>query len=135
MYSTYTADNIILSQIWDTKNTETNVSTTVSQKIRLGYRCHYLNSRTFFLLLQTGHTGQPLESLIFIGPTFYQRLKHLVDDKIHARARGPVTQLTRQPLEGRARAGGLRMGVSFFCVLMHVMYNKIFWCRRWSAIV
>jgi DNA-directed RNA polymerase beta subunit len=46
--------------------------------------------------MYNGHTGRPLSSLIFLGPTFYQRLKHLVDDKIHARARGPVTMLTRQ---------------------------------------
>lgn len=47
-----------------------------------------------------GMTGEMLESLIFIGPTYYQRLKHMVCDKIHARARGSVQQLTHQPQDG-----------------------------------
>jgi len=60
--------------------------------------------------LYNGFTGLPIESSIFIGPTYYQRLKHLVSDKMHARAKGRVTTLTRQPLEGRSRDGGLRFG-------------------------
>jgi DNA-directed RNA polymerase II subunit RPB2 len=58
--------------------------------------------------LYNGHTSRPIASKIFFGPTYYQRLKHMVDDKMHSRARGPVTMLTRQPLEGRSREGGLR---------------------------
>ena len=61
-------------------------------------------------ILYSGLTGEPLNCFVFNGPIFYQRLKHMVQDKMHARSRGPKTPLTRQPKEGRAKEGGLRIG-------------------------
>lgn len=61
-------------------------------------------------VMQSGITGARFQAKIFIGPTFYQRLKHNAEDKIHARARGRREFLTRQPNEGRANGGALRVG-------------------------
>lgn len=74
------------------------------QLLSLGFREN--GTETFY----NGVTGEVLEARIYVGGMYYLKLKHMVANKLHSRARGPVQLLTRQPTEGRAKEGGLRLG-------------------------
>jgi len=81
-----------------------SVTSCAEALVRAGFS--YTGKDTFY----SGMTGEHLRGYVFAGPIFYQKLKHMVKDKMHARARGPRALLTRQPTEGRSRDGGLRLG-------------------------
>jgi len=81
-----------------------DIKTIIGELQKLGYESHGNE------VMYNGLTGEQLETSIFIGPVFYQRLKHMVADKQHSRAIGPMVNLTRQPAEGRSRDGGFRIG-------------------------
>ena len=81
-----------------------DVKTIATELQKLGYES-YGNE-----IMYDGLTGEQFDTSIFIGPVFYQRLKHMVNDKQHSRSIGPMVNLTRQPAEGRSRDGGFRIG-------------------------
>ncbi|GIQ84581.1 DNA-directed RNA polymerase, subunit 2 [Kipferlia bialata] len=95
-------------------STAMTVQTISSRLHKLGYQ------RNGNECLINGQTGIPLQAKVFMGPTFYQRLKHMVLDKVHSRSTGPVQALTRQPVEGRIKSGGMRMGeMEKDCMVAH----------------
>ena len=93
---------------------EFDVNDICGELIKLGYEAHGNE------LLYNGLTGEQHECSVFMGPVFYQRLKHMVNDKAHSRSIGPMVNLTRQPAEGRSRDGGLRFGeMERDCMVSH----------------
>lgn len=93
---------------------ETLLQTDVSFHFRAGF------SRWGAESVLNGRTGERMHSLIFMGPTFYQRLIHMAEDKVKFRNTGPVHPLTRQPVADRKRFGGVKFGeMERDCLLAH----------------
>jgi DNA-directed RNA polymerase II subunit RPB2 len=111
--------------------TETNVAAIGAQLHAAGFQ-KWGNEPMY-----CGMTGKRLEGRMFIGPCFYQRLRHFVVDKMHARARGPRACLTRQPVPGRARDGGLRVGeMETICLIVHgasgILRDRLFYVSDYN---
>jgi len=79
--------------------------------------------------MYNGMNGEVMDAKIFIGPTYYQRFKHMVRDKYHVRSRGPMQPLVRQPSEGRSRSGGLRVGKMIAQAIIKVIASKHTACK------
>jgi DNA-directed RNA polymerase II subunit RPB2 len=93
---------------------EFDIKDICKELIKLGYESNGNE------VMYNGLTGEQHECSVFIGPVFYQRLKHMVNDKAHSRSIGPMVNLTRQPAEGRSRDGGLRFGeMERDCMISH----------------
>ena len=93
---------------------ELSIPSITDNLLRVGYEKHGNE------LMMNGMTGEQIETSVFMGPAFYQRLKHMVNDKQHSRCIGPMVVLTRQPAEGRSRDGGLRFGeMERDCMISH----------------
>jgi len=91
-------------------------SLSLDEKMQLLHDCGF--QKGGYEVLYNGKTGERITSTIFIGPTYYQRLKHMVQDKQHAIARGSLQNFVRQPIEGRSKNGGLRSTLGLSGILI-----------------
>jgi DNA-directed RNA polymerase I subunit RPA2 len=88
--------------------------------------------------MYSGITGQEFKADIYLGLVYYQRLRHMVNDKFQVRTEGPVDQLTRQPIKGRKRGGGVRFGeMERDALLAHgtsfLLQDRLLNCSDWST--